>query len=129
MKHIQSDIRITLVLLWIVVLFNMLFADIFGIMVELVEGDTLQIPGDVKTIMGIAAVVTNVPILMIILSWALPFKANKWANISASLFTILYVVGGGNLMPHYLIIAGIEVVLLLIILGMALKWRDSNISS
>lgn len=129
MKRYQSDIRITLVLLWIVILLNMLFADIFGIMVEFIEGDTLQIPGEIKTVMAIAAVVTNIPILMIILSWVLPLKANKWANISASLFTILYVIGGGSWMPHYLIIASIEVVLLVVIFVMALKWRDSDTSS
>lgn len=123
MHNKQTNIRITLVLLWIVLLVNMLFADIFGIMVELVEGNTLEIPGKVKIVMAIAAVVTNVPILMIILSWVLPFKANRLANILAALFTILYVVGGGSIMPHYLIIASIEVVLLIIIIVKALKWR------
>mgnify|MGYP005990669357 CR=1 FL=1 len=123
MHNKQANIRMTLVLLWIVVMVNMLFADIFGIMVELVEGNTLNIPGDVKTVMAIAAVVTNVPILMIILSWVLPYKANRLANISAALFTILYVIGGGSSMPHYLIIASIEVVLLVIIFIKALKWR------
>jgi len=61
----KLDIKARLSTLWIVVLINMIFADIFSIMVELVNGNMLNIPGDVKTIMAIAAFVTNIPILMI----------------------------------------------------------------
>jgi len=61
------DMKVRLSTLWILVMFNMVFADIFSIMVELVNKNTLGIPGDVKTVMAIAAVVTNIPILMIYL--------------------------------------------------------------
>lgn len=109
--------------LWVVVLFNMLFADIFSIMVELTEGGILDVPGDVKTIMAVAAVMTNVPILMIYFSKSLPYKSNRIANIVAGIFTITYVIGGGSLVPHYVVIGGIEVIFLLIIVTMALRWE------
>jgi hypothetical protein len=109
---------------WIVILFNMLFADIFSIMVEFIEGGILDIPGDVKTIMVVAAIMTNVPILMIYFSRALPYKSNRIANIVAGIFTIIYIIGGGSLVPHYIIIASIEVVLLLIIVANAWRWKE-----
>lgn len=112
--------------LWVVVLFNMLFADIFSIMVELTEGGILDVPGDVKTIMAVAAVMTNVPILMIYFSKSLPYKSNRIANIVAGIFTITYVIGGGSLVPHYVVIGGIEVIFLLIIVTMALRWEKAN---
>ena len=110
--------------LWMVVLINMLFADVFSIMVELVDGGTLEIPGDVKTMMAIAAVVTNIPILMIYFSRSLPYKSNRIANIGSAIFTIIYVVGGGSLLPHYLIIGGIEVVILCIIIWLSWNWKE-----
>lgn len=110
--------------LWIVVLFNMLFADVFSIMVELVNGGTFDIPGDVKTVMAVAALVTNIPILMIYFSHTLPYKTNRISNIIAGTFTITYVVGGGSLIPHYIIIASIEVVCLLVIIANAWRWKE-----
>jgi len=91
----NNNSKVILVLLWITVLFNMLFADIFSIMVAFTDGNTIEIPGDVNIVMAVAAVVTNIPILMIILSWILLLKVNKLANITASILTILYVVGVG----------------------------------
>lgn len=117
------DIRVRLSTLWIVVMINMIFADIFSIMIELVNGNTLNIPGDVKMVMAIAALVTNVPILMIYLSRVLSFKINRIVNMIAAVFTMIYVVGGGDFAPHYIIIASIEIILLLLIVVYAWKWK------
>ncbi len=117
------DLKIRLSTLWIVVMINMIFADIFSIMVELVNINTLEIPGDVKVVMAIAAVVTNIPILMIYLSRTLPYKVNRLANIIAGIFTIIYVIGGGDFAPHYIIIACIEVIVLLLIIVKSWKWK------
>jgi len=102
---------------------NLIFADILSIMVELVDKNSLDIiGGSVTTNMAIAAIITNIPILMIYLSRALPYKANRISNILAAFITILYVIGGGSLTPHYVIVASIEVALLLVILWSAWKW-------
>ena len=117
------DMKAKLSTLWIVVLINMIFADIFSIMVELVNKDILHIPGDVKVIMAIAAIVTNIPILMIYFARVLPYKPNRWANIIAGILTIIYIVGGGDMAPHYIIIAAIEVICLLLIIVSSWKWK------
>jgi len=119
----EEDRKMVLSTLWIVVMLNMIFADLFSIMVELVNKNTLDIPGEVTSIMAVAAVVTNVPILMIYFSRVLKYSLNRWLNIGAALFTILYVVGGGSILPHYIIIAFIEVVVLLSIALVAWKWK------
>jgi len=125
MKDNQINIKITLIVLWIVILFNMLFADVFSLIVELVDGGVMDIPINAATMMGIAAVLTNIPIFMILLTWILPYKANRLTNIIAASFTILYVIGGGALLPHYIIIASIEVLLLIVIIVMAFRWKLS----
>lgn len=102
---------------------NMIFADIFSIMVELVNKNTLDIPLEIKVTMAIAAVVTNIPILMIYFSRVLKHKINRLVNIIAAIFTIIYISGGGSLVPHYLIIGTIEVMILGVILVNAWKWK------
>lgn len=116
--------KVKLSTLWIVVMFNLVFADILSIMIELVNKNTLDIIGEVKTTMAIAAIVTNIPILMIYFSRVLPYKTNRILNISAAILTTIYVIGGGSLTPHYIIIASIEVVLLLVVIWNAFKWTS-----
>ena len=118
------NIKTKLSTLWIVVMLNLIFADILSIMIELVNKNTLDIiGGNVTTTMVIAAIITNIPILMIYFSRVLPYKSNRRLNIVAAFITIIYIVGGGSLLPHYLVIAGIEVLLLLSIIWIAWKWE------
>jgi hypothetical protein len=124
----KLDVKTRLSTLWIVVLINMLFADVFSIMVALVNKGTINIPGEVRTIMAIAALVTNVPIMMIYFSRVLNYKVNRITNIIAAIFTILYVIGGGDTAPHYLIITIIEVLLLLVIIFYSIKWKNEETS-
>jgi Family of unknown function (DUF6326) len=109
------EIKIRLSTLWIVVMLNMIFADIFSIIVEIVNKDTMDIPGEVKMVMAIAAIITNIPIVMIYLSRTLPHKANRIANIGAALFTMVYIIGGGSMLPHYIVVSVIEIIFLLMI--------------
>ncbi|MCP4438351.1 MAG: hypothetical protein GY810_05350, partial [Aureispira sp.] len=56
----------------------------------------------------------------------LKYKVNRLANIVAAIFTIIYVIGGASLTPHYIIIATIEVILLLLIIFNAWKWKTTT---
>jgi hypothetical protein len=122
------DTKAKLSTLWIAIMFNLLFADILSIMIELVNKNTIDIIGEVTTTMAIAAVVTNIPILMIYFSRVLPYKLNRIANIIAAILTIIYVIGGGSLNPHYIICAGIEVVLTLIIIWKVWVWKNADLN-
>lgn len=120
------DNRIKLSTLWIVIMINMIYADIFSIIIELVNGNTFELPGEVTLIMAIAAILTNIPIFMIFLARTLKYSLNRKLNIIAAVFTIIYVVGGGDLSPHYIIIAGIEVTLLVYIISIAYRWKETQ---
>ncbi|MGJ8685682.1 MAG: DUF6326 family protein [Nonlabens sp.] len=118
--------RIKLSILWLLVILNIIIADILSIIVELVNKNTLDILGEVKTTMGIAAILLNIPVLMIFFSKSLKYKTNRIINIIASLITLLFVIGGGSLLPHYIICVSIEVIILILIIRTAWKW-DGNI--
>lgn len=121
------NIKTKLSTLWIVIMLNLIFADILSIMIELVNKNTLDIiGGNVTTTMAIAAIITNIPILMIYFSRVLPYKSNRRLNIVAAFITIIYIVGGGSLLAHYIIIASIEVALLMVIMWSAWKWVESE---
>jgi len=57
--------------------------------------------------MAIAGILTNIPILMVVLSWVLSNKTNRIVNVFASVLTIIYVVGGYAPLLHYYVIANV----------------------
>jgi len=65
-------------------------------------------------------------IVMIALSPILPYTINHWANIIIGIITILFVVGGGSTDPHYLFIAAVEVICLLLIIWLAWQWTEQE---
>lgn len=118
------DTKAQISTLWIVITLNMIFADIYTIIIQLSGGDLLEIPGDVETMMLVAVFLTNIPIMMIYLSRVLSFKINRRLNIGAATLTIIYVVGGGVNTPHYIATALIELALLMFIIWIAWKWQN-----
>lgn len=99
--------------LWLLVALNMILADVLSIFVALVNDDALNIPGDVKVMMLVGAVIVNIPIMMIYLSKYLSSERLKIITTIAASFTILAIIGGGSLTPHYIFIGAIEVLILL----------------
>ncbi|HLQ83623.1 MAG TPA: DUF6326 family protein [Pseudogracilibacillus sp.] len=118
------DIREKISILWIVVMINMIFADILsfmqpGFLNDIITGNT---PFEItQEILLIFAVILEIPIIMIFLSRILKAKTNRWANIIASVITIIFVVGGGSLALHYIFFATVEIVILLLIMMYAWK--------
>lgn len=118
------DIREKISILWIVVMINMIFADILsfmqpGFLNDIITGNT---PFEItQEILLIFAVILEIPIIMIFLSRILKAKTNRWANIIASVITIIFVVGGGSLALHYIFFATVEIVILLLIIMYAWK--------
>ena len=91
----RIDRKIMFSTLWIVVVVNIAMADIFGFMMDLMADPSttdVQVP---VAGMLIFAIIMEVPIAMIFLSRILKGGANRWANISASIITIAFVILGG----------------------------------
>ncbi len=124
----QIDTQVLLSTLWIVVMINMLKADILslfipGAMDELARTSASTGTAIPQLMLG-GAIMMEISIAMIILSRVLKYRVNRWVNIVASLITIAFVVGGGVSYPHYIFIAAVEVICLLLIIGFAWMWRN-----
>ena len=74
------------------------------------------------------AFMMEISIVMIILSRVLKYRVNRWANVITSIITIAFVVGGGASYPHYIFIATVEVICLLLIIWNAWKWNEKGIN-
>jgi hypothetical protein len=130
----MPGIRARLSTMWMFIMFNMVFADILSFMYpgalnEVLTGHAGGIHITPAFLLG-AAIVTEIPIAMIVLSRVLRRGVNRWANVVAGMITIAYVVGGGPLTQlHYIFFAAMEVACALLIVGMAWKWRDPQTST
>jgi hypothetical protein len=122
----MNDIREKLSTLWIIVLFNMIFADILGFLnPELLRGlmtgyaeGTRITP---QLLVG-SAVMVEIPILMVLLSRTLKPTMNRWANFVAIPLTTAFIIVGGSASPHYLFLAAMELTCLALILRHTLRW-------
>ena len=114
--------------LWVVVMFNMVFADIL----------TFIKPGELEALWAgqagvqvtsglllVFAILIEIPIAMIFLSRVLKPRPNRWANTAAAVVTTAFVVGGGALTPHYVFFATVELACMALIVWSVWTRRDS----
>ena len=129
----KMDTKVLLSTLWIVVMINMLKADILSLFVPGAADELVKTSASTGTpipqLMLGGAIVMEMSIAMIILSRVLKYGVNRWVNIIVSLITIVFVVGGGVSYPHYIFIAIVEVTCLLLIIWLAGKWNNPEARS
>lgn len=131
MNSADKDVRTRLSWMWVFVMLNMVLADVFsfmspGALKMLMEGRAEEITITPEFLL-LAAVVTEIPLAMVVLSQVLPKRANRWANVIVSVLTIAYVWGGGVLSaPHYIFIAGLETLGCLYIARFAWRWSEAD---
>jgi hypothetical protein len=127
---VEADLRLRLSTLWIVVMFNMVFADILSFMMPGMLRDIMTgMAGGLQVTQGLFlgfALILEIPIAMIFLSRLLGRGPNRIANIAASFVTIAFVVGGGSDYLHYYFFAGVEVVCMLVIVWLSWNWRKPS---
>jgi hypothetical protein len=124
----KMDTKVLLSTLWIVVMINMLKADILSLYIpgalEEVAKTSVSTGTPIPQLMLGGAIMMEISIAMIILSRVLKYGVNRWVNIITSIITIVFVVGGGVSYPHYIFIATVEVLCLLLIVWNAWKWSN-----
>lgn len=124
----KIDTKVLFSTLWVVVMINMLKADILSLYIpgsaEELAKTSASTGTPIPQLMLGAAVMMEISIVMIILSRVLKYGVNRWINIIVSIITIAFVVGGGVSYPHYIFIAAVEVICLLLIIWNAWKWRN-----
>jgi len=108
----KIDKKVLLSTLWIVVMINMLKADILSLYIPGVADELASFAGatPITQLMLGGAIMMEISIVMIVLARVLTYRVNRWANIIVSLITIIFVIGGGSTYPHYIFIAAVEVV-------------------
>jgi hypothetical protein len=120
----QIDPRVKLSLLWIFVVLNMAYADILSLM-DPTSAIRTVIAGAPMPAGGLfaGALIMGSAVAMVVLSWSLPYKVNRWVTLVIGLLNILFVVRGGHGL-YYLFFAGIEVLCMALIIWFAWKWKS-----
>ena len=124
-----ADMGTRLSTLWVVVMFNMVFADILtfikpGALQELWAGQAgvHVTPG----LLLVFAILLEIPIAMIFVSRILKPGPNRWANTAAAVITTAFVVGGGSLNLHYVFFAAVEIACMALIVWSVWTRRNSE---
>jgi len=117
------DPKVKLSLLWIFVILNMAYADILSLMdpTSVIRGIMAGAPMPAGGLMA-GAIVMESSIAMVILSWLLNYKVNRWVTIIIGLFMIWQIVIGGHGL-YYRFFTAIEVASILLIIWFTWKWK------
>ncbi|TMP38455.1 DUF6326 family protein [Pseudoalteromonas rubra] len=127
----DGRIRFKLATLWLLVMLNMVYADILAFVSAFIT------PGVIETLMSgysgsvklsqplllVSAILIEIPIMMIFLSQFLGYQINRLCNLVAVPLTFVFVLGGIETDPFYLFLAAIQLSLLLTIAWTAVRWR------
>ena len=128
LEDVNVNVKLKLAALWASFMFLYIYVDYFhlympGSIEDLLAGKVWKFEiSQAFLLAGLASV--TIPALMIFLSVALLAKVNRWTNIIVSVvyipYTLLNLAGAAWL--HMILGAGVEVVLLLLIIRYAWKW-------
>ncbi len=119
------DPRVKLSLLWIFVVLLMVYADIVSLLDptspirEVMAGAPLPAGG-----LMAGAILMIISISMVVLSWTLRYKANRWVSILIGAFMIVNIVTGGHGL-YYVLFATLEVACILLIIWFTWKWKPA----
>ena len=124
----KLDMKALLSTLWLLVYLNILTADVLTLNVpgseKYLEATSVSAGAPIPILMLMGAVLNNLSLIMILLSRMLKYGVNRWSNIVMGIFTITYIWGGKVPYPHYMFIATVETICLLLIVWNAWKWTD-----
>ena len=132
-KTAKMDTKILLTILWVFYSVNFMYADTLsklepGVLAGIMSGTVAD--GTVKITAGFllgTAIMFEIPFLMIVLSWVLKYRANRWANIIAGTLFVVTQLSSlflGAPSPMYIFYSTMEIAGLLLIVWNAWKWRD-----
>jgi len=117
------DPKVKLSLLWIFVVLLMVYADIVSLLDptspirKIMAGAPLPAGG-----LMAGAILMIVSIVMVVLSWVLTYKVNRWVTIIIGAFMIFYIVTGGHGL-YYVLFETVEIACILAITWFSWKWK------
>jgi hypothetical protein len=130
----RKERKVILSTLWIFVTANYIFCDVVTLMnpedlKQILTGTVGNVQMNQGFLLG-AAIMMEIPFVMILLSRLLKYKANRWANIIAgSIMTLIQIsslFAGSALTLHYIFYSIIEIACTLFIVWYAWRWIESE---
>jgi len=119
----MGDVRTRLSMLWVFLSLNYVYGDVFTLL-----GKGYVVDFTPASLLG-AAILVETPIVMVLLSWALKYRASRWANILVGAInvvaTIISLTSGlvlGTQAPYNIFFAVTEIAGSSLILWFAWKW-------
>ena len=129
-KWSDLDMNVKLSTLWITASLSYLYCDVLSLMdpellKQYLQGNVNGLAFTPGFLLG-AAILISIPILMVLLSRVLTYRANRWTNITAG--TVMTAVQTLTLFigwpaPYYLYLSIIEITCTVLIVGYAWRWR------
>jgi hypothetical protein len=131
-KTTGIDRKVLLSTLWIFALFNVIFRDIHeifrpGFLEEVMAGSLNGLQMTEGSLL-LAAILLEIPIAMLLLSWVLKYRVNRWANIVTGAATIAFVIGNGVTDLDDIFFVTMIIVALFLIVWYAWKWPNPELS-
>lgn len=124
----KVSVRLKLALLWASLMFLIIYIDYFHLympgMIDDLRAGKVFVFDITQGFLSAALVVVTIPALMIFLSVALPAKVDRLVNIIIAALNIPLMLFNltGEVWPHMVLGAAIEVILLCLIIRYAWKW-------
>jgi hypothetical protein len=120
---IRVDPKVKLSLLWIFVVLLMAYADIVSLMdpTSAIRERMVGTPMSVGFLLA-GAIVMVISIVMVVLSWVLNYKVNRWVSTIIGVFMVWQIVIGGHGM-YYMFFETVEVACILLIIWLSWKWK------
>ena len=118
--------------LWIFVTLNYLYCDLIGLMDKNLLNGYLKgnIEGMIidENFLFFAAILMEIPIVMVFLSRILNYNANRWANLLAGSIKTIVMISTlfiGSFTAYYLFFAIIEITTTMYIIYLACGWSEN----
>ena len=117
------DPRVKLALLWIFIVLLMVYADFVSLLDptspirEVMAGAPLPAGG---LMAGAILMITSIS--MVMLSWVLSYKVNRWVSIIIGAYMIVHIVIGGHGL-YYVLFETVEVACILLTIWFTWKWK------
>jgi hypothetical protein len=131
-EDVKVNVRIKLSALWAALMFIYIYADILslfrpGHLEAMMSGQMGPFPVTQGSLLA-ASVLMIIPALMVFLSLTLKPTVSRWANIIVGvLYTAVNINNGlGETWAYYLLFVAVEIVLSLLIILYAWKWRTAE---
>jgi hypothetical protein len=135
-KAIKMNTKVLLILLWVFYVVNFMYCDTLsnlepGVIAMHMEGFTADYSVKISAgfLLG-TAIMFEIPFLMIVLSWVLKYRVNRWVNMIAAIVFVLMQISSlfmGVPSPAYLFYSAVEIAALLLIVWNAWKWRNPEV--